>query len=263
MLHDWRAPVTPKSLALWFLSTAAPTPLRAGTLIDRACLFDIEPAAVRVALGRLVREGLADQVERGVYSLGPNAAALHVKARKWLQVEAGVRPWDGAWIIVLTHHLGRMDRPRLQAGERALRLTGFAEAESGAWVRPDNLRRETASLASELEGLGLDPRATIFAACVAQPADDARFRGLWSPDLLENGYRFWIGEMEASQARIAGMSVTTAARETFLLGQSVIRAINSDPLLPDELVDAELRRTLVNAMASYNGMALQYWNKIE
>ncbi len=262
MLHDWRAPVTPKSLALWFLSTAAPAPLRAGTLIDRARIFDIEPAAVRVALGRLVREGLADQAERGVYSLGPNAAALHAKARQWPRVEDGVRPWDGAWIVVLTHHLGRINRPRLQAGERALRLTGFVEADTGAWVRPDNLRRDTPSLAGELAGLGLDAQATILAGCVAQSADDARFRALWSPDLLEDGYRFWIGELEASEARTAAMPVTEAARETFLLGQSVIRAINSDPLLPDDLVDTELRGTLVNAMVRYNAMALQHWSKV-
>ncbi|MEG3125935.1 hypothetical protein [Sphingomonas sp. GB1N7] len=260
MLYDWRTPVTPKSLALWFLSTAAPAPLRAGTLIDRAHIFDIEPAAMRVALGRLVREGLADQTERGVYSLGPKAAALHIKARQWPQVEDGVRPWNGAWIVVLTHHLGRINRPRLQAGKRALRLTGFAEADTGAWVRPDNLRRDTVSLADELAGLGLDRQATILAGCVTQPADDARFRALWSPDLIENGYLFWIDELKASQARTAGMPIPEAARETFLLGQSVIRVINSDPLLPDELVDTDLRGTLVNAMVRYNATALHHWS---
>ncbi|QQV77300.1 hypothetical protein H5J25_00145 [Sphingomonas aliaeris] len=255
--------MTPKSLALWFLSTAAPAPLRAGTLIDRARIFDIEPSAVRVALGRLVRDGLADQTERGLYSLGPKAAALHVKARKWLSVEDGVRQWDGAWIVVLTHHLGRINRPRLQAGERSLRLTGFAEAGAGAWVRPDNLSRETSVLAGELEGLGLDAGATILGGCIAQPFDDARFRTLWSRGSLEESYRFWIDEMEASELRTVEMSVTEAARETFLLGQSVIRAINSDPLLPAELVDTDLRRTLVDTMIGYNAMALRHWSKVK
>ncbi|MEG3122347.1 hypothetical protein [Sphingomonas sp. GB1N7] len=144
-----------------------------------------------------------------------------------------------------------------------MRLTGFAEADTGTWARPDNLRRDTVSLANELAGLGLDAQATIFAGCVAQPADDARFRTLWSPDLIEGGYRFWIGELETSQARTAGMPTAKAARETFLLGQSVIRAINSDPLLPDELVDTDLRGTLVNAMVCYNAMALHHWSKFE
>lgn len=263
MLYNWRTAITPKSLALWFLSTSAPAPLRASTLIDRSGIFDIEPAAMRVALGRLLRDGLVDQTERGVYSLGPKATALHLKARNWHHVEEGVRPWNGTWVTVLTHHLGRINRPQLQARERALRLTGFAEAEGGTWVRPDNLRRETASIASELKKLGLDATAIILAGCLALPTEDARFRTLWSVVQLERGYRFWITEMEASEIRISKLTVVEAARESFLLGQSVIRAINSDPMLPGELVDADLRKTLVDAMIRYNRIALTYWSRVD
>lgn len=262
VLHDWRDPVSPRSLALWLLSTAAPASLPASSLIGRAAIFGIEPAAVRVALGRLVRDGMAQQPERGVYALGPAAAALHAKARSWMRVEESVRPWAGAWIVVLTHQLGRSDRSRLQRRERALRLSGFAHAGAGTWVRADNLRQSIAELRAVIGGLGLEPEAPLLAGCIAEPEQDGSFRALWPAGALEEGYRYWLGEMAASEARMAGMSTIDAARETYLLGQSVLRAINSDPLLPAELVDVALRRAMVTAMKRYNAMALGHWSSI-
>lgn len=262
LLHDWRAPVSPRSLALWLLSTEAPAALPASVIIGRAAIFGIEAAAVRVALGRLVRDGMAQQPERGVYALGPAAAALHAKARSWMMVEESVRPWGGAWIMVLTHPLGRTDRPRLQRRERALRLFGFADAGAGTWVRADNLRQSMAELRANLSGLGLEEEAPLLAGCIAEPAQEASFRPLWPAAALEKGYRYWLSEMAASTRRVADMATTDAARETYLLGQSVLRAINSDPLLPAELVDVALRGGMVAAMKRYNAMALGHWSRI-
>ena len=262
VLHNWRNPVSPRSLALWLLSTAAPEPLPVAVLIDRGAIFGIEPAAVRVALGRLVRDGMAQQPKRGIYALGPRATTLHAKARSWMQVEKRVQPWTGAWIVVLTHSLGRTDRARLQRCERALRLTGLAPAGAGTWVRPDNLRWSTAALHNELSGLGLEEEALLLAGCTVEPAQDRRFRALWPITELEKGYRYWLNEMTASDARVRTMSTTEAARETYLLGQSVLRAINSDPLLPSELIDVDLRGRMVAAMERYNAMALVHWNSI-
>ncbi|MEH3047331.1 hypothetical protein [Sphingomonas adhaesiva] len=259
MLYDWRQPVTPRSLALWFLSTAAPAPLRTATLIGRAAIFAIEPAAMRVALGRLVRERMAVQPERGVYALGPAAAALHVRARGWTRAEERVRAWDGAWVVVLTHHLGRTDRSRLTVRERALRLAGLAAAGPGVWVRPDNL---TVAVREEARGLGLEEQAIVMTACRAAPEQDAAFRALWPAAALETAYRYWLTEMAASTERLTNATAIDAARETYLLGQSVLRAINSDPMLPEELVDAALRARMVAAMKRYNAMALGWWDQV-
>lgn len=262
MLHDWRTPVSSRSLALWLLSTSAPAPLPPSALIARAAIFGIEPAAVRVALGRLVREGMAIQPERGLYALGPAATALHAKARGWMRVEETVRPWAGTWLIVLTHPLGRTDRARLQRRERALRLSGFAHAGAGTWARADNLAQDTAALRAALAGLGLEAEAPLLAGCVAEPTQDAVFRGLWPAPALEMGYDHWLAEMADSTERVKDMTPTDAARETYLLGQSVLRAINSDPLLPAELVDVGRRRAMVAAMQRYNAMALRHWSRV-
>ena len=260
-LHPWRRSVSARSLVLWFLSTLAPDPQRLLELTTRAAVFDIDPTAVRVALGRLVREELVMQPERGLYALGPAAAPLHAKARSWLNVEQSVRPWGGKWLLVLTHHLGRSDRRRLHSRERALRLTGFVEAVLGCWVRPDNVVKSNDALWSELVNLGLDNDSLLLEAVTALETDDVLFRNLWPRSRLEDGYRYWLNEIDKSMSHLPELPLTTAARESFLLGQSVLRAINSDPMLPEQLVTVELRSALVGAMRDYNTLAVKYWEQ--
>lgn len=261
-LQDWRRPVTPRSLALWSLSIAAPDPLPSARLVLEAEILDIGPPAMRVALGRLLREGMATQVSRGSYALGSAAAAIHAKARGWTDTEAAVKQWRGRWIIAIVDHLGRSDRRRVQARDRALRLTGLAPSASGAWVRPDNLARDAERLVTDLRGLGLDSDAVVLADCDAGARDDDAFRRLWPIAQLESGYRRWLRELTESAARVRSLSFRDAARETFLLGQSVIRAINSDPLLPAEMVDVGLRASVVEAMKDYDAMARHLWARI-
>lgn len=254
--------MTARTLAVWALSLASPGVLRVSLLISQAEVMGIEPMAMRVALARLSRERMAVLVARGSYALGPAATALHAKARHWSETEGDVRPWHGTWIVVLADHLGRTDRRQVQARERALRLTGFAASETGAWVRPDNLVRDAAALADELRGLGLDERAVILDGCGVGKVDEADFRRLWRVDLIESGYRHWLGEMSASAGRVRDLPAAEAARETLLLGQSVIRAINSDPMLPADMIDTCLRASVVAAMRQYDAMARGLWAQI-
>jgi phenylacetic acid degradation operon negative regulatory protein len=257
-LQDWHEPLSARTLALAFLSTSA-LPMRAAALIEHAAVFGIEPAAMRMALGRLVRDDMVRQVDRGVYAIGPAAAALHAKARGWAQAEARVRPWGGRWIMVLVEHLRRTDRRQVRVRERALRLGGFATTGAGAWVRPDNLDRGLPQVAADLASLGLDAEAVVLADVRALPDEDARLRALWPVARLEAAYRHWIAEMQASFVRLEGATPAQGARETLLLGQSVLRAINADPLLPAEMVDTGLRRELVETMLRYDAVGKGYW----
>ena len=59
------------------------------------------------------------------------------------------------------------------------------------------------------------------------------------------------------------MTIVEAARETLLLGQSVIRTINTDPLLPAEMVDAALRAEMIAAMQRYDTIGKGFWAKVE
>jgi phenylacetic acid degradation operon negative regulatory protein len=41
---------------------------------------------------------------------------------------------------------------------------------------------------------------------------------------------------------------------------AVIRQINADPLLPDEMIDATARREMISAMAAYNELGSSAWS---
>ena len=260
-LQDWRRPIPARVLALGFLSSSH-EPMRVADLVRRAAIMQVDGAAMRVALGRLCREGIVEQVERGLYAIGPAGVALDRRARSWADAEARVREWNGRWVMVLADHLGRTDRRRLRLRERALLLYGFARTASGAWLRPDNLADPLPDLAANLTAIGLDPDATVIGDAATLPAEDETWRTLWPAAALERGYRHWIDEMAASLARLPALSDEEAARETLLLGQAVIRAINRDPLLPAALVDTGLRAEQVAAMRRYDAVGKACWASV-
>lgn len=261
VLEDWRAPITARSLVLGLLSTAG-APMRVADLVRRAEVMAIDGAAMRVALGRLCRDAIVQQVERGLYAIGPAGAALDRRARGWAEAPGRVRDWGGRWTIVLADHLGRSDRAQVRRRERALSLYGFARAAAGAWVRPDNLVAPLPDLVAELRAIGLDDDAVALGDAATLADEDQAWRGLWPCDAIAAGYRFWIDEMTASLERLSAMSPEAAARETLLLGQSVIRAINRDPLLPAALVDAGQRDAMVAAMRHYDLAGKACWARI-
>jgi phenylacetic acid degradation operon negative regulatory protein len=259
-LQTWRNLPSARALALGFLSTAR-SEMRVADLVRRADVVGLDGAAMRVALGRLCREGVVQQVERGLYAIGPAGAALDRRARGWADAASRVRDWNGRWVIVLADHLGRSDRRLVRRRERALTLFGFVATAAGAWVRPDNLAAPLADLVAQLQAIGLDADAVTLGDAVA--LEDAAWRALWPVAAIETGYRFWIGEMEASLERIDMLATDAAARETLLLGQSVIRAINRDPLLPGALIDTALRDDMVAAMRRYDVAGKACWAKID
>lgn len=236
--------------------------MRAAALTRRAAIFGVDAAAMRMALGRLGREGLVKQVERGWYVIGTAGEAVNRLARGWATAEARVREWNGRWIVVLADHLGRTDRRQLRAREQALRLTGLARTAAGVWVRPDNLAPDLPALAERLRALGLDAEATVLGGASALPDEAAAYSALWPAPALVRDYRWWIAEMDASEARLTTADEETGARETLLLGQSVIRAINRDPLLPRELVDTALRARMIERMRCYDVLGKGYWARV-
>ena len=54
------------------------------TYLTRAgALFGIEPTAIRMAVTRLVKDGLLQSVDRGTYATGEKAAALTAEISDW------------------------------------------------------------------------------------------------------------------------------------------------------------------------------------
>ena len=262
-LQDWRTPPPAPALVLAFLATARDDTASASQLVRMGAVFGVDARAMRVALGRLVRDGLLRQAGRGLYGVGGAGAAVQARVRDWRRLEERVRPWSGGWTLVLVDHLGRTDRKRLRRRERALRLGGLAHAPEGFWVRPDNLQLTPADFLAQLVALGLDEGAALFSEARTLGEQDARLRALWSGDALSADYAAWTERLAESAARLPALAPSEAARESFLLGQAVLRTINLDPLLPAELVDVGRRRALVAAMADYDRLGKGCWAALD
>jgi phenylacetic acid degradation operon negative regulatory protein len=254
--------VSARTLVLSLMSVPGRRPQTLAYLSRAGVLFGMEPTAIRMAVTRLVKEGLLESVDRGVYATGPKAAAFTAEISDWRNAPARTRAWTGGWTGVLTNHLGRTDRKDLRARMRALRLYGFAQAEAGLWVRPDNLRLSLDKLRAALTGIGLQEDALLLTISATALPDGTDWQGLWSTADLKATYEGAICAMQASRQAAAKLPADDAARETLLIGQSVIRTINLDPLLPEDIGDAALFREMVSEMDAYDAFGRTFWDQL-
>ena len=250
---------TPKSLILDLLSTLGwgTAPVRA--VIAAGRLFGIAENSLRVALARLLAEGLVERDARGQYRLGLRAAEVAHQIRSWRDVEERLRPWGGAWVAVHSVRLGHRALRQRRQRLRALRLLGFRSLEAGLELRPDNLEGGVEAARERLAALGLEASARVFALTRLDAASEARARGLWDSAALVDGYRETRSRLAASAARLPDLPRDAAMTESFRLGGGAIRQLVLDPLLPEPIVPRAERRLLVSALHRYDRLGRCIW----
>jgi len=251
---------TAKSLILDLLSTTAGAAIPVRALVQAGAIFGLGENGVRVELARLFARGVIERDERGSYRVAARAAAVQSHVRAWARVEERMTPWTGGWIGVHTGALKRSDRRAARQRRRAFDFLGFRELDPGLWIRPDNLRGGVADVRRQLEGLGLDAVATIFALGALDDATEARARRLWDVAALRAAYRRLRAAIAASERRIPRLAAERAMVETFTLGGRVIRQLVLDPLLPQPIVPAAERRALLDAMRRYDRVGRDCWS---
>ena len=230
-------------------------------LIGWGALFDQKPSAIRVTAGRLVAETLLEKTARGMYTIGPGGLVMKDKAGEWITALSRVREWEGGWFGVHTAHLGKTLRPKVRVRERAFRLLGFKELVSGLWVRPDNLSYSASEMHAKLCQLGVEPQMVLMRS------DDLNQSGiktpltLWSSEQLNASYGQAIELLNLSQRRLQRQDLQTVTRESFVIGEHIIRQINADPLLPAPHIDAAKRDQMVRAMTRYSDFCHPYWEE--
>lgn len=250
---------SPRSLILDLLSTVgrASAPVRA--LVAAAGLFGIAENSLRVALARLLADGLVERDARGSYRIGPRAAALNDEIRGWRDVEERLVAWAGGWVAVqLGREPGLSVRVRRERA-RALRILGFRPLTPGLEVRPDNLVGGTPAVRERLVSLGLGPAGPVCALDQLDPDWEKLARELWDAEGLVEGYRASRRRLEESGARLPNLPLEAAMAESFQLGGAAIRRIVFDPLLPEPIVPAAERRKLVAAMRRYDALGRRVW----
>jgi len=253
---------TARSLILNLLLASKDRSQSARETIAGCALFGIRENNVRVALARLVAEGLIEPTRRGVYRLGPRAAALADDVATWRIAEERVRDWAGGWITVHVGPLGRSDRVVLRVRDRALAMLGLRELDRGLYVRPDNLIGGVDEARERLHRLGLEPAAAVFVATGFDAEREARARKLWDGERLSLAYRTTRLELEHWRTHAGTLEPEAAAREAYLLGNEAIRQIVFDPLLPEPLVNVNERRALAAVVRSHDQVGRTLWQRL-
>ena len=253
--------LTAKELVLDFLSNRAPREMAARVIVDSAAALGFSPQSIRMALTRLVEDRLALSTGRGTYRLAPSGDAMRREVRKWRATLTMTQAWSGAWISIYDASIARSDRKALRWHEQAMRLRGFREFRAGLWLRPANLRLPITELRTELAALGLHRDAMVAELRDLDAHAQAQAMGLWDINGLLASYEDLMRALMASERRVKRMELPKAAGETLVLGRSVVRQINLDPLLPRELMPQRPLQTMVQTMMAYDDMARDLWRR--
>lgn len=253
---------SPKDLILNILSASEGRPLQTREAVDACALFGLRASSVRVALARLCGAGVIEAIGRGAYQLGPTTAGLVRELGSWRSMEQRLKEWSGAWVMVCSGMLGRVDRPALSRRQRALSLLGFKELDRDIYVRPDNLVGGVEAIRERLRRLGLEQEAFVLLAFDLGTERDAQARALWDGQALNTSYRQTRERLEHSLVKMSELEPEEAARESFLLGEAAIRQMIYDPLLPAPLIDEAERRACLAVVRQYDLVGHNIWLQI-
>jgi len=250
---------SPRGLILDLLSTVGRTSAPVRALISAAGLFGIAENSLRVALARLLADGLVERDARGSYRIGPRAAAMNQEIRGWRRVEERLVRWSGAWVGLQLAGARKTPARERRQRDSALRVLGFRLLSPGFEVRPDNLVGGVAALRERLASLGLADAGPVFRLDQLDASWDRNARALWDADDLLDGYRTTRRQLARSGERLRHLPRQQAMVESFLLGGAAIRRVVLDPLLPEAIVPSAERRELVAAMQRYDRQGREIW----
>ncbi len=253
--------LTARELVIDFLSNRYPREMSAQEILGVGIALGFSEQSLRMALTRLVEGSIAANTGRGLYRLSPSGEAMRDEVRKWRHLDDLAKPWSGAWIGVFDARVPRSDRAALRRHERATRLRGFRELQAGLWIRPANLRDSVAELRDHLRALGLHPAALVVGLSDLDGDSRAKATRLWDTAAMLATYRALSDELLASKSKLERLPLDTAAAESMVLGRDVIRHINLDPILPEELMPSRALATLVGTMTDYDAHARQIWRR--
>ncbi len=217
--------LTARSVLLSVLLGTEPPRLPVRTLVRTTELFGISEGTTRTALSRMASAGEV-RADDGWYELTA-PRLIERQARQARSRRGERRPWTGEWIEVVVAADGARpaaERAALRADLRARRL---GELREGVWLRPDNLDDPV-------------PAGEGLATFRCRPLDDSQALAarLWDLD-------DWAGRARELRTGLAALlspleaGDRTVLAEGFVLSAAVLRHLQADPLLPDELVGTD------------------------
>lgn len=250
---------SPARLVLDLLDADSETMGLARRLLAAGSVFGFSDNQMRVALSRLVADGLLDNPRRGHYELSGAGAAMRAEIQRWHCIEDQLRAWQGDWCAILTDNLAAEGSTHFRMQTRALQLRGLQRWRPGLWVRPNNLAGGLERLVADLESLGLDALQGSFLMHRLDPGAARELRELWQPAAINAQYLQYIAVLKQALRRLSGRQKPEILVETIQLGSDTIRLLLKDPLLPEEFVNGAARRELIDAMQRYDREGRRQW----
>ena len=245
------------------LATASPETEFSTTMLTRAGeLIGVTASSIRVAAGRLCKEGKLRRTARGTYILNPEGFPTYGEVEGWRTRVDRLQTWDGSWIAVEQSALKRSDRTAARRHDQALHLAGYAEWTPTLSVRPNNLAGGVDNARSALHRLGASPESMVMRVDSLTDDDDAAVRGLWDSDTLLAEIADAREALTTAEKRRSSVSREEAARESLLLGSAVIAVIIRNPLLPEELEPQQPLRDLITHMLEYQIASRELWQSL-
>lgn len=210
--------LTARSVLASALLGMDPPELPVAQLVRLTGLFGISENRARVALSRMVAAGEATSDGSGRYRLSGHLVAR--QARQSASRSGLTTPYDGRWWLVVVTRAGSTAEVRA-ARRRALAYLRLAELREGVWLRPANV--------AVLLPDSLDGDVELMTAEPGAPSDLAA--RLW--DLPR-----WSVRASDLLDELAALvpDGPDALAPGFELSASVLRHLQADPLLPDELL---------------------------
>lgn len=248
-----------KKLILGLLLATEGRALTVAEAITACALFDISENNVRVTLARLSADDMITSPERGCYQLGPKASGVARQVATWHEAEQNLTAWQGDYVLVLTGMLGRSDRSALSQRQRAMSFLGLRELERGVYVRPDNLSGGVAAVRARLLGLGLPKSIIVCRSGTFDSTRETQITGLWDITALNNLYKERRTVLERWLQNQHRLDLSTAARESYLLGGQAIRQLVFDPWLPQEMIDADARHAFACTVQRFDEAGKVIW----
>ncbi len=254
--------ITPRQLILDLLLVGNGIPISAKEAVAACDVFDLAEVSARVALTRLLADGLIKSVSRGLYQLGPNAVEVAAEVGTWRNTSQRIKEWRGDYITIHTSSLGRTDRSALGRRERAFKLLGFKELEKGLHIRPNNLGANLEVIRNRLKSLGLESEAII---CVSSDFDDSvecHIKSLWDSKALINSYTKTTHQIQEWMKHADQLPLKVAAQESLLLGRAAIQQVVFDPMLPSQMFDVAQREEFIKTVIMYDQVGDEIWRRL-
>ncbi|WP_265444315.1 PaaX family transcriptional regulator C-terminal domain-containing protein [Flexivirga meconopsidis] len=205
--------VSARSSVLSLLLALHPPTLTAREIVTAMDFFGVTESTTRVALTRMVAGG--DLVRHD---------ASYTLSERLLQRQRDVEPpaqrrWRGTWELAVVTTTGRSaaDRTALRTEMQRQRV---AELREGVWTRPANLKRTWPQRLLHV--------STCFEARPTEDSTDLAAR-LWDLD----------GWAARGHALLEAVDHVTDEQSRFRTMVAAVRHLQSDPLLPDELLPVD------------------------